>query len=83
MEKEFDIIVNVLKLNHDLFRHVIEFLLTPGVNKFPYLRDRLDETSGNEENQFYLIDTPCEEDYMHVEWDENGDPFIPAIKTDL
>ena len=82
MEKEFDIIVNVLKLNHDLFRHVIEFLLTPGVNKFPYLEDRLDETSGNEENQFYLIDTPCEENYNHVDWDENGDPFLPWYLTD-
>ena len=75
MEEEFDVIVNLLKLSHDMFKVVIEFLLTPGVNKFPYLEDRLDETrGGNEENKFYIIDSPREEHYRHVVWDENGDP---------
>ena len=82
METEFDIIVNLLKLNQDLFKVVIEFLLTPGVNKYPYLEDQLDETRANEENKFYLIDTPCLKDYMHVEWDEDGDPFIPSDLID-
>ena len=53
---EFDIIVNVLNLNMDLFKYVINFLLIPKAKKGIFLGDHLDETLGNPKSQFFHVE---------------------------
>ena len=55
-EENFDIIENCLYLNNDNFRHVLGFLLIPGLKKFNFLRDRLDETEGNPNSIFFQVE---------------------------